>query len=46
MNLGADVFQECVTPPRYRPGMGLRPGGGASEARMAVPALPHRPALV
>jgi chloramphenicol 3-O phosphotransferase len=28
MNLGVDVFSRCVTPPRYRPGMGLRPGGG------------------
>ena len=26
MNLGVDVFVREVTPPRYRPGMGLRPG--------------------
>lgn len=28
MNLGVDVFSRHVTPPRYRPGIGLRPGGG------------------
>jgi chloramphenicol 3-O phosphotransferase len=27
MNLGVDVFIREVTPPRYRPGVGLRPGG-------------------
>ncbi len=27
LNLGVDTFVRCVTPPRYRPGMGLRPGG-------------------
>jgi chloramphenicol 3-O phosphotransferase len=27
MNLGADVWVRRVTPPRYRPGIGLRPGG-------------------
>ncbi len=26
MNIGVDVFVREVTPPRYRPGMGLRPG--------------------
>src|SRR5438874_10820930 len=26
MNLGGDVFVTQVTPKRYRPGMGLRPG--------------------
>src|SRR5438067_7807939 len=26
MNLGVDVFVTQVTPKRYRPGMGLRPG--------------------
>jgi chloramphenicol 3-O phosphotransferase len=29
MNLGADVFIQHVTPPRLRPGMGLRPGPGS-----------------
>jgi chloramphenicol 3-O phosphotransferase len=28
LNLGVDVFSPHVTPPRLRPGMGLRPGGG------------------
>ena len=27
MNLGVDVYVRHVTPPRYRPGIGLRPGG-------------------
>ncbi len=27
MNLGVDAFVECVTPPAFRPGIGLRPGG-------------------
>src|SRR5688500_6119372 len=27
MSLGVDVFIREVTPPRYRPGVGLRPGG-------------------
>jgi chloramphenicol 3-O phosphotransferase len=27
MNLGVDVFCRAVTPPRYQPGIGLRPGG-------------------
>ena len=27
MNLGVDTFVRHVTPPRYRPGIGLRPGG-------------------
>jgi chloramphenicol 3-O phosphotransferase len=31
MNLGVDVFSGYVTPPRYRPGMGLRPGGERPE---------------
>jgi chloramphenicol 3-O phosphotransferase len=29
MNLGVDVFKEQVMPKRYRPGIGLRPGGEA-----------------
>lgn len=28
LNIGVDVFSRHVTPPRLRPGMGLRPGGG------------------
>jgi chloramphenicol 3-O phosphotransferase len=40
MNLGVDVFNRCVTPPRYRPGMGLRPGGGErTEIEALIPAL-------
>ena len=27
MNLGVDTFKERVTPKRYSPGIGLRPGG-------------------
>jgi len=27
MNLGVDTFVRQVTPARYRPGIGLRPGG-------------------
>jgi chloramphenicol 3-O phosphotransferase len=27
MNLGVDTFKELVMPPRYNPGIGLRPGG-------------------
>ena len=29
MNLGVDVFKERITPKRYGPGIGLRPGGEA-----------------
>jgi chloramphenicol 3-O phosphotransferase len=40
MNLGVDVFSRCITPPRYRPGMGLRPGGGErSDVETLIPAL-------
>ena len=31
MNLGVDVFVREVTPGRYRPGMGLRPGDDVPE---------------
>ncbi len=27
MNLGVDVYANAITPPRYRPSIGLRPGG-------------------
>ena len=37
LNLGVDVFSQFVTPPRLRPGMGLRPGGAERSAR------PERP---
>lgn len=39
MNLGVDVFVRHVTPPRYRPGMGLRPGAERPEIERLVPAL-------
>lgn len=40
MNLGVDVFCQHVTPPRYRPGMGLRPGGGERpDIEALLPAL-------
>ena len=37
MNLGADTFILAVTPPRYRPGVGLRPGGERGELEPMVP---------
>jgi chloramphenicol 3-O phosphotransferase len=39
MNLGVDVFNRHVTPPRYRPGMGLRPGGERPDLEALIPAL-------
>ena len=40
MNLGVDVFVRHVTPPRYRPGMGLRPGGSERpDIELLIPAL-------
>jgi chloramphenicol 3-O phosphotransferase len=39
MNLGVDVFAREVTPKRYRPGMGLRPGEDAHELAPLVPSL-------
>jgi chloramphenicol 3-O phosphotransferase len=39
MNLGVDVFSEHVTPRRYRPGMGLRPGGERPDIEALIPAL-------
>ena len=40
VNLGVDVFSRHVTPPRYRPGMGLRPGGGERpDIESLIPAL-------
>lgn len=39
MNLGADVFVRHVTPERYRPGIGLRPGRDRPDLESLVPAL-------
>jgi chloramphenicol 3-O phosphotransferase len=39
MNLGVDVFARSVTPARYRPGMGLRPGGERPDIEALMPAL-------
>lgn len=39
MNLGVDVFARQVTPPRFRPGIGLRPGGERPELEALVPTL-------
>jgi chloramphenicol 3-O phosphotransferase len=39
MNLGVDVFSRHVTPPRYQPGMGLRPGGERPDIEALLPAL-------
>lgn len=37
MNLGVDAFVRHVTPGRYRPGIGLRPGDDLPELRPLVP---------
>jgi chloramphenicol 3-O phosphotransferase len=39
MNLGVDVFVREVTPPRYRPGMGLRPGEPDHPVAPLVPSF-------
>jgi chloramphenicol 3-O phosphotransferase len=39
MNLGVDVFVREVTPKRYRPGIGLRPGEEGHPVAPLVPAL-------
>lgn len=39
MNLGVDVFVREITPARYRPGMGLRPGGAGHALAPLVPSL-------
>jgi len=39
MNLGVDVFNEGVVPPRYRPSIGLRPGGERPELEPLVQLL-------
>jgi chloramphenicol 3-O phosphotransferase len=37
MNLGVDVYVRHVTPARYRPGIGLRPGGERQDIEPFVP---------
>jgi chloramphenicol 3-O phosphotransferase len=37
MNLGVDVYVQGVTPQRYRPGIGLRPGGEHPDIEPLVP---------
>ena len=39
MNLGVDVFVRDVTPERYRPGIGLRPGHDRPDLEPLVPTL-------
>src|SRR5438034_6866321 len=39
LNLGVDVFVREVTPPRYRPGLGLRPGEEDHPVAPLVPVL-------
>jgi chloramphenicol 3-O phosphotransferase len=39
MNLGVDVHARRVTPARYRPGIGLRPGGERPDLEPLVPVL-------
>jgi len=40
LSLGVDVFSQHVTPPRLRPGIGLRPGGGERpDIEALIPAL-------
>lgn len=37
MNLGVDAYINAITPPRYRPGLGLRPGGERPDLESLVP---------
>lgn len=39
MNLGVDTFVREATPPRYRPGIGLRPGGERPDLEPLVQAM-------
>ena len=39
MNLGVDAFGPLVTPPRLRPGIGLRPGGERPDIEALIPSL-------
>ena len=37
MNLGVDAYVNAITPARYRPGMGLRPGGERPDLEPLLP---------
>lgn len=37
MNLGVDTYVRTVTPPRFRPGIGLRPGGERPDLEAMIP---------
>lgn len=37
MNLGVDAYVNAITPARYRPGIGLRPGGERPDLEIVVP---------
>ncbi|WP_018181527.1 chloramphenicol phosphotransferase CPT family protein [Kaistia granuli] len=37
MNLGVDAYVNAITPLRYRPGIGLRPGGERPDLEEAIP---------
>ena len=39
MNLGVDVFARHVTPLRFQPGVGLRPGGERADLEAWIPRL-------
>jgi chloramphenicol 3-O phosphotransferase len=39
LNLGVDVFNQHVMPPRLRPSIGLRPGGERPDIEELIPAL-------
>ena len=39
MNLGVDVFGAQMTPARYQPGIGLRPGGERPDLEEFLPSL-------
>jgi len=39
MNLGVDAFFGTATPARYRPGIGLRPGGERPDLEAALPTM-------
>ena len=37
MNLGVDVYVREITPERFRPGIGLRPGGERPDLETLIP---------